>query len=139
MANRAVSAASAAPLPSFPILSLALFALLFVSVSPTLHLSLGRLGAGLGPGPTAADWDLSKCLNSLMGGCPGQWSWPFVSCVAAPCLGASALIPLPGRTVWSWEDKAGSICSCKHPRFLPKVTVPPSVLQAHLPLVCGHL
>lgn len=84
-------------------------------------------------------WDLANASNSLMGGCPGQWSWAFVSCVAAPCSGASAFIPLPGRTVWSWEDKAGSICPCKHPHFLPKVTIPPSVLQAHLPLVCGHL
>lgn len=28
-------------------------------------------------------WDLAKCLNSLMGGCPGQWSWAF--CLLCGC------------------------------------------------------
>lgn len=46
--------ASTVPLPPFSLLSLALLALLLLSFSPTFLLSLGGLGASLGPGPTTA-------------------------------------------------------------------------------------
>ena len=108
------------PLPSFPLLSLAVLALLSVSISPTFLLSLGRLGAGLGPGPTAADLlGLSKMPQQSDGGLSRSLVLgPLVSC--GGCLYVQVpqtLFPSQSGLFGAGEDEAGSICPCKQSKL----------------------
>ena len=83
------SPSSFLPFPSSPLHPLPSF--LYPSLPPSSSPWAGWVLAWVQAPLLLTLWDLAKCPNSLMGGCPGQRSWAFCLLCGCPvfrCLSA---------------------------------------------------